>query len=141
CTALGWNCVLTLFFGRSAASILVTLGVIGSGARRLWATTITVAGIVLVWALVARGADSLQKAGPIIAILIGAMALWLLILLIQRYGFSEIAAAEPIAPAPDRLLNYTSVVELLIVSTWGWWSYMGGMVRMVDTGRKAILPS
>ncbi len=141
CTALGWNCVLMIFFGKSAASILVTLGLIGEGSRSAAATIITLVGIVLVWSMVSRGSESLQKVGPLIAITICLMAVWLLYLLISEYGMSEIAAADPIAPWPDRLLNYTSVVELLIVSTWGWWSYMGGMVRMVDSARKAVLPS
>ena len=141
CTALGWNCVLMIFFGKSAASILVTLGIIGDSSRSTAATVITLVGIVLVWSMVSRGSDSLQKVGPLVAVLICLMAVWLMYLLIHEHGLSNIADAEPIAPWPDRLLNYTSVVELLIVSTWGWWSYMGGMVRMVDSARKAVLPS
>ncbi|MGH3360224.1 MAG: cytosine permease, partial [Nocardioidaceae bacterium] len=141
CTALGWNCVLMIFFGRSAASILETVGLIDPAQRSGWSTAITVAGIVLVWWMVSRGSDSLQKVGPTIAIAICLMAVWMLYLLVREYGFTRISAADPIAAWPDRLLNYTSVVELLVVSTWGWWSYMGGMVRMVDSARKAILPS
>lgn len=141
CTALGWNCVLMLFFGRSASSILEILGLISAEAKAGWATGISAAGVVLVWLMVSRGANSLQKVGPVVAISISLMAVWLLVLLLQDYGISEISAAEPLAPTSDELLNYTSVVELLIVSTWGWWSYMGGMVRMVDSARKAILPS
>lgn len=141
CTALGWNCVLMLFFGRSAASILEIFGVIDAEARPGWATGISAAGVVLIWLMVSRGANSLQKVGPVVAIFISLMAVWLLVMLLQNYGFSTISSAQPLAPTSDRLLNYTSVVELLIVSTWGWWSYMGGMVRMVDSARKAVLPS
>lgn len=141
CTALGWNCVLMLFFGRSAASVLEILGLIDGSAKSGWATAISVAGVVLVWMMISRGADSLQKVGPVIAVVISLMAVWLLFLLINKYGFSRISGTPPLDPAPDKLVNYTSVVELLIVSTWGWWSYMGGMVRMVDSGRKAVLPS
>lgn len=141
CTALGWNCVLMIFFGRSAASILVILGLIDRSSTHAWATGVSVIGVVLVWILIGRGADSLQKVGPVIAISIALMAVWLVAVLISNYGFSRIASADPIAPADGHLLNYTSVVELLIVSTWGWWSYMGGMVRMVSSARKAVLPS
>ncbi|MBA0052611.1 hypothetical protein E0L36_17475 [Streptomyces sp. AJS327] len=140
-TALGWNAVLMIFFGRSAASILEVTGLIDSSARSTAATVFSVVGIVLVWILVSRGAKSLQKVGPVIAIAISLMAVYLLVVLFRAHGSGEIFSAQPLAPSPDRLLNYTSVVELLIVSTWGWWTYMGGMVRMVDTARKAVLPS
>lgn len=141
CTALGWNCVLMLFFGRSAASVLQLLGVIDKSAAPVAGTIISLAGVVLIWALISRGENSLSKTGPAIAIAISVMAVWLLYMLFHRYGFHAIADAKPIAPTGDRMVDYTSVVELLVVSTWGWWSYMGGMVRMVDSGRKAVLPS
>ncbi|WP_069814414.1 cytosine permease [Streptomyces sp. TP-A0874] len=140
-TALGWNAVLMIFFGRSAASVLVITGLIDSSARSTAATALSAAGVVLVWVMVSRGASSLQKAGPVIAITISLMSVYLLVVLFRAHGFNEIFSAAPLDPAPSRLLNYTSVIELLIVSTWGWWSYMGGMVRMVNTGRKAVLPS
>lgn len=141
CTALGWNCVLMLFFGRSAASILEILGVIDGSSKTAWATGISVGAVVLIWLMVSRGSDSLQKVGPFVAISISVMAVWLLFVLVNKYGVNTIGSAQPLEPTSDRLLNYTSVVELLIVSTWGWWSYMGGMVRMVNSARKAVLPS
>lgn len=141
CTALGWNSVLMLFFGRSVASVLIASGVADEGSRSAIATVTTVLGIVGVWWMVSRGAASLQRVGPVVAVGMCAIAVWLFYVLFSEYGLANILDAAPIAAWPDRLLNYTSVVELLIVSTWGWWSYMGGMVRMVDSGRKALLPS
>ena len=140
-TALGWNTVLMIFFGRSAASILELTGLIDSSARTTAATVFSVVGIVLAWFMVSRGAKSLQKVGPVVAIVISLMAVYLLVVLFRAYGSTEIFSAQPLDPTPNRLLNYTSVVELLIVSTWGWWTYMGGMVRMVGTARRAVLPS
>lgn len=140
-TALGWNAVLMIFFGRSAASILEITGLIDASARSTAATVFSAVGVVLVWLMVSRGAKSLQKVGPVIAIAISLMAIYLMVVLFRAYGSAEIFSAQPLAPTSSRLLDYTSVVELLIVSTWGWWSYMGGMVRMVDTARKAVLPS
>ncbi|QVQ50056.1 cytosine permease [Spiractinospora alimapuensis] len=140
-TALGWNTVLMIFFGRAAGSVLEILGVIPPGARETTSTLIAGAGVVLVWVLVSRGSRSLKKIGPVVAILTSLLTIYLLYVLLSTYGVTAIANAEPLEPWADRLVNYTSVVELLIASTWGWWSYMGGIVRMTGRARKAILPS
>lgn len=140
-TALGWNTVLMIFFGRSAASVLEILGIIPSESREIASTLIAGAGVVLVWVLVSRGSRSLKKIGPIVAILTSLLTIYLLYVLLSTYGVHAIVTAQPLEPWADRLVNYTSVVELLIASTWGWWSYMGGMVRMTSKARRAILPS
>lgn len=140
-TVVGWNTVLMIFFGRSAASILEILGLIGPSAKTPVGTLMAGAGVVLVWWMISKGSRSLEKVGPIVAITISLMTVYLLYVLLRAYGAHAIFTAEPLAPASGRLLNYTSVIELLIVTTWGWWSYMGGMVRMVNSARKAILPS
>jgi nucleobase:cation symporter-1, NCS1 family len=140
-TALGWNTVLMIFFGRSAASILEILGVAPPGSRGTVSTVIAAIGIVVVWWMVGKGTNALEKVGPVVAITIAVMALYLLYILIDQHGLEAISTAKPLEAWPDRLLNYTSVIELLAVSTLGWWAYMGGMVRMVNTARKAVLPS
>jgi NCS1 family nucleobase:cation symporter-1 len=141
CTALGWNTVLMIFFGRSAASVLQIFGVIDGSSRSLASMVISVLGLLFVWVMVSRGASSLSKAGPTIAVAIVVLSAWLMYIVIREFGVEAIATAEPLSPNPSRLLNYTTVVEMLIASTFGWWGYMGGIVRMASTARRALLPS
>jgi NCS1 family nucleobase:cation symporter-1 len=140
-TALGWNTVLMIFFGRSAASVLEIFGVIDGSSRAVTSTVISVAGLLFVWLLVSRGTSSLSKTGPVIATAIVVLSAWLIFVVVREFGAAAIGSAEPLAPNPGRLLNYTTVVEMLIASTFGWWGYMGGIVRMASTARKALLPS
>ncbi len=117
CTTLGWNIVLMIFFGRAMASVLELLGLLDSSSKPLVSTVLSVAGVVFVWFLVSRGASSLKQAGgPVIAVVITLMAVYLFILLVKNHGIDAIFAAQPLAPT-DRLVNYTTGIEILLVST------------------------
>lgn len=140
-TVIGWNTVLMIFFGRSLAEVAIILHLVPEHSRDTVATIGAVAGIVIVWALVARGVKSLKAVGPAVALGLAAISIWLIYLVIHANGLPEIFSAAPRDPAPSRLQNYTTVIEILIASTFGWWGYMGGMMRMVDKARKTILPS
>lgn len=140
-TSIGWNTVLMIFFGRATAAALIVLEVIGEGSRDLVSILFSAGGLLVIAFLVTRGARSLSKTGPAIAIAIVILTMWLLFLLIDQFGFDAIANAEPLDPADTFGVNYTSVVELLVAGTFGWWGYMGGMVRMVSHARKTILPT
>lgn len=139
--AVGWNTILMIFFGRAAASVLVIFGVIDDSSRTATSIACSVVGLLLVGVLVSRGARSLSKTGPVIAGCIALLAAWLVYLLVREYGVGAIAAAAPLEPTGNRLQNYTTVVEMLIGGTFGWWGYMGGIVRMVSDARKTILPT
>ena len=140
-TSIGWNTVLMIFFGRAAASALIVLGIVEEGSRDLTSIVVSAVGLVVIAFFVTRGARSLSASGPVIAICILILTAWLLYLLIDEFGWSAIAAAEPLAPADSHAVNYTSVFEMLVAGTFGWWGYMGGMVRMVSKAGKTILPT
>lgn len=140
-TSIGWNTVLMIFFGRAAASAMIVLGVAGEGSRDLVATLFSAGGLVVLAFLVTRGARSLSRTGPTIAVCIVILTGWLLYLLLDQFGWPAIATAEPLDPADSFGVNYTSVFELLVAGTFGWWGYMGGMVRMVSKAGKTILPT
>lgn len=139
--AIGWNTVLMIFFGRAAASVLVLVGVLDSSHRSVAAIVCSAVGLAVIGLMVSRGARSLSRTGPFIAGCIVLLAAWLIFLLIRRYGLDGILAAKPLESNPSRLLNYTTVVEMLIGGTFGWWGYMGGIVRMVSGARKALWPT
>lgn len=140
-TSIGWNTVLMIFFGRAAASAMIVLGLADAESRNLVATIFSTAGLLIIAFLVTRGTESLKKTGPVIAVSIAILTAWLLYLLIDQFGWSTITAAEPLDPADSFAVNYISVFELLVAGTFGWWGYMGGMVRMVSNARKTILPT
>ncbi len=139
--AIGWNTVLMIFFGRAVASVLDIFGLIGDSSRYTVSVVSSVAGLILIGVLVTRGTRSLSKTGPVIAGSIVLLAAWLVYILLRTHGVSGVADAAPLEPHDNRLLNYTLVVEMLIAGTFGWWGYMGGIVRMVSGARKAILPT
>lgn len=139
--AVGWNTILMIFFGRAVASVLVIFGVVDDAARTPVSIVCSVVGLVAIAFLVSRGARSLSRTGPIIAGCIALLAIWLVYLLVRQYGVGAIADAAPLQSTENRLQNYTTVVEMLIGGTFGWWGYMGGIVRMVSDARKTVLPT
>ncbi|MQA04948.1 MAG: hypothetical protein GEV07_20245 [Streptosporangiales bacterium] len=139
--AIGWNTVLMIFFGRAAASVLIIFGVIDDSSRTAAAIVCSVAGLLVLGFMVSRGARSLSRSGPIIAGCIALLAIYLVYLLMREYGAAAIGNASAIEPTENRLQNYTTVVEMLIGGTFGWWGYMGGIVRMVSDARKTVLPT
>lgn len=140
-TAIGWNTVLMIFFGHSVASVLVLFDIIGPASRDAASTISSAVGLVVIAVMVTQGSRSLSRSGPVIAGCILLLAAWLCYLLLKKFGLDGIMNAEPMEPSDNSQLNYTSVVEMLIGGTFGWWGYMGGMVRMVSSARKTILPT
>lgn len=139
---IGWNIVLVIFLGRATSSVLVSLGVIGENMGGAAATVASVAATGLVWLLLQRGSESLKFVSAAVALLIIVIGAWMYWLLFQTYSISDILAAPPIGPNEGgRLTNYTTAIELLMVSTLGWWAYMGGMFRMVNSAGKGAVPS
>ncbi|HKJ95201.1 MAG TPA: cytosine permease [Gammaproteobacteria bacterium] len=138
----GWNLVLMIFFGRSVAAVLVSAGWIAEASSGTTALVASVGGALLVWALLTVGSKALRYLAPAIAIMVVGIAIWMLFVLFGAYPLSEIAAAPPLAPTEGGpLMNYTLALEVMMVSTMGWWAYMGGMLRMVSSASKAAMPS
>ncbi|MEQ8604664.1 MAG: cytosine permease [Marivibrio sp.] len=139
---IGWNIVLVIFLGRACAAALVSLGMIGEASAGAAATAVSVGAAAIVWLLLQRGSDSLKAVSAAVAVLILVIGAWMYWLLFQTYSLADIVAAAPIGPNEGgRLTNYTTGLELLMVSTLGWWAYMGGMFRMVNSAGKGAVPS
>lgn len=128
--AVGWNTILMIFFGRAVASVLVIFGVVDDAARTPVSIVCSVVGLVAIAFLVSRGARSLSRTGPIIAGCIALLAIWLVYLLVRQYGVGAIADAAPLQSTENRLQNYTTVVEMLIGGTFGWWGYKIGRAHV-----------
>jgi NCS1 family nucleobase:cation symporter-1 len=141
-TTIGWNCVLMIFLGRAFSTTLVQLGLIDVDMQAGMATTASVLATFGVWLLLLCGARGLKYTGVISAICIAGVGVWMYVMLLKAYGPAAIAEAAPISPLPQgRLMNYSIALEVLLVSTLGWWAYMGSIFRLMNKAGKAILPS
>lgn len=139
---IGWNLVLTIFLGRAVSSVLVSLDLIKLDQESAASVTASIVGTVLVWLLLARASKALAYVGPAVAITVVGIGAWMLIVLFRTYSLGDIASAAPVDPiAGGKLTNYMVALEAMIVATLGWWAYMGGMLRTVNSPGKAVLPS
>lgn len=141
-TLIGWNLVLIIFLGRAAASVTASVGLISAEQTGVAAVAASLAGTAVVWLVLQRGTEGVKYTGAVVASGVLVLGLWMYWLLFSTFGLEVITAAEPIAPIEGgRLVNYTIGFELLLVSTLGWWAYMGAMFRMVNSAGKGVLPS
>lgn len=141
-TLVGWNIVLSIFLGRAMASVLQSFDLIAPGALGTTAIVCSALSTGFIWLMLQKGASAVRMVGIVVAIGILVLGAWMYWLLFRHYGLEAVLAAPPIAPLEGgRLVNYQTGFELLLVSTLGWWAYMGAMFRMVDGAGKAVAPS
>ncbi|MBS3651658.1 cytosine permease [Pseudaminobacter sp. 19-2017] len=141
-TLIGWNCVLIIFLGRAVSSTLLQLGLITGDMHGSVAIVASVLATFSIWVLLLLGAEGLKYTGVIVAAGIFIIGTWMYVLLFQTYGLAAIVEAKPLAPLPQgRLMNYTIAMEVLLVSSIGWWAYMGSMFRLVNKAGRAVYPS
>lgn len=140
-TMAGWNCLLLIFLGRAVAEIVISLGWMDPGARDTLVIGFSLLGALAVWFLLWRGPSALQSAGPVISITVVILGLYILYLLVEHVGWTHLLQASPSEPSPDRAWNYATGFEVLVVASIGWWPYVGGLVRLVPSARKALWPT
>lgn len=140
-TLAGWNCLLLIFLGRASAEILIGLGFFAEGSRQLLVCGFGLAGALVVWLMLTKGPSVLRHAGPMISITVLLLGLYILYLLIHHVGWSTLMSAQPSAPGPTKAWNYATGFEILVVASIGWWPYLGGLVRLVPSARKALWPT
>lgn len=135
---VGWNSLLLIFFAKSTTQLLAALGVIGenSGGMLVSATILLASALVFLFLL--KGSAGVDKVAKILVahVLVG---MWMLYILVTQ-RWNDLAVAVPSAASADPLWNYTTGVEIGIVSLLSWWPYIGAMVRMAPNGRTAALP-
>lgn len=140
-TTIGWNTVLLIFLGRAAAEILIATGVFGEGARDALIVAFGLAGVAIVWFLLRKGPDTMRNVGPLIAVSVLILGVWIFYLLVKDVGWSKLIHAQPSAASDSKLWNYTTGFELLVVSALSWWPYTAGMVRNARSPRTAFWPA
>lgn len=138
---VGWNAVLTISLSDAVVAALVQLGAIGSGSIGLWSPVFSLVGLVVVFLLLRRGNSTLRWAGPVVAITVLVLAVWIAVMILSQFGLDRIVAASALDPFPDNRINYMLVIELGIAGGMSWWPYVGGLTRNAKSMKHAALPS
>lgn len=135
---VGWNSLLLIFFAKSTTQLFHAFNLIGAGrgAYLVPATMLLVS--VLVFLVLLRGSSGVDRVAKVLVAHVG-IGLWMLYILLSK-RWHELAHATPRLATAQPLWNYTTGVEIGIVSLLSWWPYIGAMVRMAPSGRKAALP-
>ncbi|MFD4422162.1 cytosine permease [Agromyces sp. NPDC058484] len=138
---VGWNAVLMISLAEAAAAALVQMGVIDAAQTSVWAVVFSLVGVVAVHFLLRRGNTTLRWAGPVVAITVLVLAVWIGVTIFAQFGVDEIFSAEALAPFPENRVNFMLVIELGVAGGMSRWPYVGGLTRNAKSIRHAALPS
>jgi nucleobase:cation symporter-1, NCS1 family len=136
---IGWNSLLLIFFGKSVAQLLVTLNVLPESSVGIVVSLMSALACAVVYGTLLKGATGVERISNVLFFFIVGVSLWMVVMLLTRES-GAIAAAVP-AYASDKLWDYTTGVEIGIVSLLSWWPYIGAMVRVAPNASTATLPS
>ena len=137
---IGWNSVLLIFYGKSVSQQLTTLGSNGEGNGGLIVRLISAAACFAVFIALTNGATGLEKVSKVLFLFIVGVGAWMIYMLLTNQS-DAIAAAKPAYASGDPVWDYTTGIELGIVSLLSWWPYIGAMVRESPNAHTATLPS
>jgi len=135
---VGWNSLLLIFFAKSTRQLLLALGWIGEDSHNflVQATVLLAAGLVFLFLL--KGSSGVDRIAKILVAHV-FVGFWMLYILVTQH-WEDLSAAVPAYAATDAHWNYTTGVEIGIISLLSWWPYIGAMVRMAPNGRRAAAP-
>ena len=134
---LGWNGLILTLFGNGIRNIIQALGytpaswVVGAGVAL---------GLGISYAIVTRGVRWLNISNSIITPGLSVLIVFMIYMLISEHGWQEIAAAEPLDPFPNPVVNYMIAVEIGIAGGIGWWGGLGFLARNTRRRRNAVYP-
>jgi NCS1 family nucleobase:cation symporter-1 len=140
-SVIGWNCLLLIFLGRAAAEILIAIDVAGEGARNELQVIFGILAVVGVWLLLRGGPRRVRDVGPIIAVTVIILASIILVLLLVEFGPGKIFDAKPSAASGSKNWDIVTGFEIVVAVTLAWWPYVGGVVRLAHSPRKAMWPT
>lgn len=137
---IGWNCLLMIFFGKSVAQLLTTLGAVSPENMDLVVRGVTLLACAFVFVVLLRGGTGLEQASKILFFFIVGIGVWMMWMLLSRES-GTIASATPAYASGSLRWDYVTGVEIGIVSLLSWWPYIGAMVRKAPDAPVATLPA
>lgn len=135
---VGWNSLLLIFFAKSTAQLLLALGITSEGATSLLVPVTVLLASVLVFLFLLKGSAGVDRVAKILVAHV-FVGMWMLYILVTQ-RWSDLVSAVPAYASASPQWNFTTGVEIGIVSLLSWWPYIGAMVRMAPNGRTAALP-
>ncbi len=137
---IGWNSLLLIFFGKSVSQLLITLGIVGEGGA-VWVIPVSTAiACAIVYGVLLKGKSGIERISKILFLFIIAVGLWMIYMLMTHQA-DTIATAKPAYASGSLRWDYTTGIEIGIVSLLSWWPYIGAMVRVAPNAHTATLPS
>jgi NCS1 family nucleobase:cation symporter-1 len=97
-------------------------------------------GLAISYGVVTRGVHWLNISNSIITPALGALIAFMIYMLVSEHGWQEIAAAKPLDPFPDPIVNYVVAIEIGVAGGIGWWGGLGFIARNTRTRRNAVYP-
>lgn len=137
---IGWGTTLMIFSGKSAALLLVTLGVVSETNGPIAQTVSSLLLLLVVWALISRGPGVLRRIGVIVACSVLALGVMVIVVIVAKVGWGALLEAKPSAASGNKLLDYTTAIELMLATALSWWPYVGGMTRFSKSTKKSVRP-
>ncbi len=137
---IGWNSLLLIFFGMSVSQLLITTGITAEGSE-VWVIPLaTLIACVGVYLILLKGASGIERVAKVLFVFIVGVGVWMIYMLLTNES-EAIAAAKPAYASGSLLWDYTTGLEIGIVSLLSWWPYIGAMVRESPNAHTATLPS
>jgi NCS1 family nucleobase:cation symporter-1 len=137
---IGWNSLLLIFFGKSVAQFLLVVGLVEEGSEGVILPVATAVACVIVFLILLKGATGVERISKILFFFIVGVGLWMIYMLLTEQS-EAIAAAKPAYASGSLLWDYTTGLEIGIVSLLSWWPYIGAMVREAPNAHTATLPA
>jgi NCS1 family nucleobase:cation symporter-1 len=137
---IGWNSLLLIFFGKSVSQLLTTLGIVGEGGAAWVVPVSTAVACAIVYGVLLKGASGIERISKILFVFIIGVGVWMIYMLMTHQS-DAIAAAKPAYASGSLTWDYTTGIEIGIVSLLSWWPYIGAMVRVAPNAHTATLPS
>jgi nucleobase:cation symporter-1, NCS1 family len=135
---IGWNFLLLIFFAKSLTQLLIATGIIADGSSALLVPATIPLACSLVFLILLKGSGGVDRVSKILVAHV-FVGLWMLYVIVSQ-RWSDLSAALPSAASESHLWNYTTGVEIGIVSLLSWWPYLGAMIRMAPRGRTVAVP-
>lgn len=139
--AAGWNAVLAVMFGRAVANISNAVLETEFGPSGGVVITAALVAIVASWLLLVKGPVSIEWVNKIVAPALAIMSVVMLVVILAEHSWSELTAAQPLAPFADPQLNWMIAIELSLGVGFSWWTIMGNLARLTTTPRVAFWPN
>ncbi|WP_338449462.1 cytosine permease [Niallia oryzisoli] len=140
-SVIGWNSIRIIFFTKAATHILVLSNVFSETMSSILLSLLAIVAVITIWFLMKLGSRAVKHLSTILAIPTILIGIWMLIMIINIFGYQTITEVKPAYSSNDRLWNYTTGIEIGLISIIAWWPYLGGIVRIVPKASQTTLPS